>query len=441
MLAVCDGFEVMLNSPFAILFDASLQVHVSSLLESNSVASWIESVDASALECLGGDANRLYQLLVEDKDSSALDLETLMAASARDDLFSKKQIKTLSNLLQNAENVAKESVVASSPDRDTIVESATDQNLTSSSPSDEGILSVRKEGQENIKDPVAVVTPPKIRRTLPMPSYDLPLLAFLKEHHECLVGSPADVCQWLVDQEDITSIEDLANAVSDEHYVSSVLEKGNGSVAIDEFLRDVFKASVLDALSVAKAQVGPFEYGFDEDKENAPPGFGTSSFFAVGNKRDASTAFSGKQHRAVLSDKDKENIPPPCFGSDTKRDASAAKQHHQVMVPPPSMLLCRLSHVLMKDQPVTAADGYTYELSAIANYFERQNKKICAAKHKIEAGVSSEDLQAIVVRGILSPVTQEPLENLSLTPNEAVRHLARLGHYGTGDDTVPFACI
>ena len=39
---------------------------------------------------------------------------------------------------------------------------------------------------------------------------------------------------------------------------------------------------------------------------------------------------------------------------------------------PPSQLVCPLSNVLMTNEPVIAADGNTYELAAIAEWFEKQ---------------------------------------------------------------------
>ena len=67
----------------------------------------------------------------------------------------------------------------------------------------------------------------------------------------------------------------------------------------------------------------------------------------------------------------------------------------------PADLYCPISMVLMQD-PVLAADGFTYERSAIVAWFEKNA------------------MQQVV----LSPMTQEPLRNLELTPNVAVRNLA-----------------
>jgi curved DNA-binding protein CbpA len=68
------------------------------MIESNDMSSWIQSVEEKEIIALGGDMNRLYQLLMEGKayNSSSIDYMTsLLNASNRSDLFSKKQCKAL----------------------------------------------------------------------------------------------------------------------------------------------------------------------------------------------------------------------------------------------------------------------------------------------------------------------------------------------------------
>ena len=67
----------------------------------------------------------------------------------------------------------------------------------------------------------------------------------------------------------------------------------------------------------------------------------------------------------------------------------------------PPDLYCPISFVLMKD-PVVAADGFTYDRSAISSWFARNASQ----------------------KAVLSPMTQEPLPSLGLTPNVAIRNLA-----------------
>jgi len=70
---------------------------LANLLESGDGPRWISSVTADVLTDLGGDPNRLFQLLVEGSPKSLLlDGAMLLAASQRSDMFSPKQ----SNLLK-----------------------------------------------------------------------------------------------------------------------------------------------------------------------------------------------------------------------------------------------------------------------------------------------------------------------------------------------------
>ena len=79
----------------------------------------------------------------------------------------------------------------------------------------------------------------------------------------------------------------------------------------------------------------------------------------------------------------------------------------------------------MTNEPVIAADGHTYELAAIAEWFEKQNMEVGAAKRQLAAGHNSKHAKAIVDRGIVSPVTRARTDNLALSANSAVRTMAR----------------
>ena len=180
------------------------------------------------------------------------------------------------------------------------------------------------------------------------PSTESSLLAFLKENADCLKGSPEAFHRWLVDSEDIASLNDLADAVADDQYLQDVLQQGG----LKGFKRSAFKKAVLVAT------------GRDQNDE---------------------------------CEQDKENEQPP------------------------SKLVCPLSRVLMTNEPVIAADGYTYELAAIAEWFEKQNQQVEAAKKQIAAGNKSKELQSIVDRGIVSPVTHATMDSLALAPNKTVQ--------------------
>jgi hypothetical protein len=193
----------------------------------------------------------------------------------------------------------------------------------------------------------------------PTPTYNL--LMFLKTQQPCIKGNPEAFCQWLVESEDIASIADLSDAVSDDEYLQKVLQQGNGSVGIKGFKRAAFKKAVLSAASAGL------------DKTTAA---------TDGSSRGSSP-----------------NYPPE--------------------------LVCPISYVLMTNDPVIASDGFTYERAAIEAWFERQRISIEAAWEEIAAGSPSLQLHQIYERGVVSPMTTEKMPHLHLTPNHAVRNMAR----------------
>lgn len=102
---------------------------------------------------------------------------------------------------------------------------------------------------------------------------------------------------------------------------------------------------------------------------------------------------------------------------------SAEEDKENVEYPPE--LLCPISHVLMRNDPVVASDGHTYERSAIISWIQKQSLDIEEATYLIAAGSTSLQTQAIVERGILSPMTQETMDSLDLFQNKSIRAMAR----------------
>ena len=89
---------------------------------------------------------------------------------------------------------------------------------------------------------------------------------------------------------------------------------------------------------------------------------------------------------------------------------------------PVDEVLCPISQVLFRD-PVVAADGHTYERVAIQAWFQKQVSKIEATKQMF--GLHSPQAQAVMRRGVQSPITHLRLPHLFLTPNHAMRSMAQ----------------
>jgi len=93
---------------------------------------------------------------------------------------------------------------------------------------------------------------------------------------------------------------------------------------------------------------------------------------------------------------------------------------------PLTELVCPISHVLMTNDPVIAADGHTYERAAIEEWFEKQTTQVIEAKQQMATvGADSQRARGIIERGVLSPMTHSQMLHLNLTPNHAVRTMAR----------------
>ena len=82
----------------------NFKARIADVLESADPASWMDSVTEEQLQNEGGDANRLYQLLIEGKGQFQLmiDSDMLWGASLRQDLFSSKQCTELEMRTEDA---------------------------------------------------------------------------------------------------------------------------------------------------------------------------------------------------------------------------------------------------------------------------------------------------------------------------------------------------
>lgn len=202
--------------------------------------------------------------------------------------------------------------------------------------------------------------PNEPQTVIPSPTPADLLLSFLKENKGCLKGSLEAFFHWLSTQ-DITTPEDLADAVSDDEYQEG-LQKGDGKVGVKVFKFAAFKRAAITAAAAAPSEsksVGPVRVKNDLD-------------------------------------------------DDLKTE-----------------LICPIAHVLMTDDPVLAADGYTYERSQIDAWFQKQQKEIEDAKTQIASGSDSQQARGIIERGVLSPLSHKMMPNLNLVPNNAVRTMAR----------------
>lgn len=91
----------------------------------------------------------------------------------------------------------------------------------------------------------------------------------------------------------------------------------------------------------------------------------------------------------------------------------------------PPELVCPITHELMVDDPVLAADGVTYERSTIENWFHNQVAQLKMAEEQLRANPHLRREQELVQRGVCSPLYGTPMHNLNLTPNTSVRNMAR----------------
>jgi hypothetical protein len=74
---------------------------------------------------------------------------------------------------------------------------------------------------------------------------DEELLQFLLSQQNCIKGSANNFYIWLVKSEDITTMEELSEAISDDDYIRECLQPGDGVVGVKGFKRKAFKNAVL----------------------------------------------------------------------------------------------------------------------------------------------------------------------------------------------------
>lgn len=225
------------------------------------------------------------------------------------------------------------------------------------------------------------------------------LLAFLEANKACLKGSPAEFCDWLRKEEDINSLADLADAVQDDDYLHEVLQAGNGSVGVKGFKRAAFKKVAMAAAGTS-SQTG---------------GSGSVMAEATTTAPSSTIASSQIETRTVVS----------------SGGVSGTSSNNQVQ----TELVCPISHVLMVNDPVIASDGYTYSKAAIEMWIQRQRSECQEAIRILHMDPNNKQARAVAERGILSPLTHQPLPNPDvLLPNHNVRQLAREAERATGGD-------
>ena len=225
------------------------------------------------------------------------------------------------------------------------------------------------------------------------------LLAFLEANKSCLKGSAVDFCEWLRKEEDINSLADLADAVKDDEYLHTVLQVGNGSVGVKGFKRAAFK-------KVAMAAAGASQTG------GAGP-----------IKAEAATVRT-VAHSTVTSNQLET-------GTVVSSGGVSGTSSNRVQ----NELVCPISHVLMVNDPVIASDGYTYSKAAIEMWIQRQRSECQEAIQILRSDPNNKQARAVAERGILSPLTHQPLPNPGmLVPNHNVRQLAREAERLTGGD-------
>jgi len=314
-LPVKTDLAVAYDSRGKKLSGKEFKVRVAAVMQSGEAAVWLKNVSAHELESFGGDSNRLFQLLVEGKGGSQQPDEfTLEAASARADLFSKKQIKTLSK--HKLEVKARGSKVAQSM---LAMSTSPQKHIAPISPSTvksgdecQGSVKTKQPPKTSDRDEqpgkyLETSTTVTVRKkqvtsenrlVIPVPvaptarELDETLLRFLEGQANCLRGSPEAYHYWLSHAEYITNIKDLSDAVSDDVYFKQVLLAGDGTVGIKKFKRLVFKSAV-HAASDRAANTSPTD---TYDKENS----NLSSEIEAANEELAVTVKGSRQAQAIV---------------------------------------------------------------------------------------------------------------------------------------------
>ncbi|KAL3938905.1 MAG: hypothetical protein SGBAC_006281 [Bacillariaceae sp.] len=242
------------------------------------------------------------------------------------------------------------------------------------------------------------------------------LLEFVTCHMSCFKTSPKAFSAYLTSM-DIEDMRDLAEAVEDNDVMADFIENG-----LKKFKKGSFKKAVL-AIEASKAPIPPTMTG------TSIPGLMEFAAYHTGSFKTSPKAFSdflvsmdieGMRDLAeAVEDNDvmaefienglkkfkKGSFKEAVLAVETLKASMMSNSNH----PPaydavtPDGLTCPISFQLMTNDPVLAADGMTYERVVIEEWFQRNQGSGC----------------------ILSPMTGEPLPNLHLQPNIAVRTMAR----------------
>ena len=246
-----------------------------------------------------------------------------------------------------------------------------------------------------------------MQQHFPLPEND-PLLQFLRTQQNCIKGNVDEFFLWLVKSEDVDTIAALKEAVSDEEYLAETMKSGNGSVGLKGFKRKAFQRAVLDHQESKVTDVtasSTATSGFDAIESNILPGIESNAFLPSFLYSDFEKAVNPTAHQNAYQ---------------SKRDFALDDDDTA-----PPELICPITHELMTEDPVLAADGVTYERSAIENWFHNQVAQLKMAEEQLRANPHLRREQELIQRGICSPLYGTPIRNLNLTPNTSVRNMAR----------------
>lgn len=241
------------------------KAQVTPILASSDALSWLATVTSLELDSLGGDPNRLYQLLIEGKytktrNPAELDRLVLQSASKRTDLFSEKQIKSLVN------HCKPEADFPLGPETQVVVPKERSHDKLEA----KLVPSTAQKSQQDKRTVVVETDPPmetpkrleqrdggavdvenhpeNVKAVVPTPVTPVAqeaLLRFLQTQLDCLKCTPEAFYEWLLSQGRISSVSSLAAAVTDDVFFNTVLLVGEGSVGIKKFKRFIFQEAVL----------------------------------------------------------------------------------------------------------------------------------------------------------------------------------------------------
>ena len=224
------------------------------------------------------------------------------------------------------------------------------------------------------------------------------LLIFLRQQHACFKGDVEQFFKWLVQSEDIDSMDALKEAVSDDEYLQDTMQTGSGSVGLKGFKRKAFQRSVQNyCCQTIVPSIAPNQ--LDVPSNNGPASNIASDPFGIG-----SNAF----------------LPSNLYDSDL-----TSLRTNNTDDNPPNELFCPLDNVLMTDDPVCAADGITYERKSIERWFHRNMGEIMLAEERLKLNPGLQHERELVNRGIRSPLYDIEMPNVCLTSNSNIRNMAR----------------